>query len=271
MSNKGISDGAAFGVIVVIILIIAAVKKLIEAVPVELWIALGIMVGVGFLALVTSWFVSAYRESQAAAEERARAERAAQEAAAKRERELKAQKEKKRRIETLGTDNAALVESALAAAKQVGASEAARTGWLGDVDFTVDIRAITDKFQKAHALRRVADKLSALDKPSLDDRKILAEANTTIAGLEVAAVRQVELIVKCATEARLIDKSIREERKDARTAEQRAELHAKLSGMLYGIEATPDASPPESAADSVMARVQAYREIRNQIQLARDS
>ena len=35
------------------------------------------------------------------------------------------------------------------------------------------------------------------------------------------------------------DESLRTEREDARTAEQRAELHAKLSSMLYGIEAAP--------------------------------
>lgn len=39
--------------------------------------------------------------------------------------------------------------------------------------------------------------------------------------------------------------------------------------MLYGIEATPDTTPTDSAADAVMARVQAYREIKNQIQRAR--
>jgi hypothetical protein len=159
----------------------------------------------------------------------------------------------------------------VAAVKEVGASEAARAGWLGDVDFTADIQGITDNFQKAHALRKVAHTLSALDKPSMDDRKIFAEAKTTVANLELAAIERVELIGKCATEARLVDKSLRDEREDARTAEQRAELHAQLSGMLYGIEATPDATPADSAADAVIARVQAYREIKNQIQQVRDS
>lgn len=110
-----------------------------------------------------------------------------------------------------------------------------------------------------------------MDKPSVDDRKILAEAKTTTANLECAAIERVELIRKCATEAHLVDESLRNEREDARTAEQRAELHAKLSAMLYGIEATPDTTPTDSAADAVMARVMAYREIKNQIQQARDS
>jgi hypothetical protein len=81
----------------------------------------------------------------------------------------------------------------------------------------------------------------------------------------------VELIVKCANEAKLIDKSLRIERDDARVAEHRAELHGKLSAMLYGIEATPDSTPTDSAVDAVMARVQAYREIKSQIERARDS
>jgi hypothetical protein len=109
-----------------------------------------------------------------------------------------------------------------------------------------------------------------LDKPSVDDRRILAEAKTTAANLESAAIERAELIAKCATEAHLIDESLRNERADARTAEQRADLHGKLSAMLYGIEATPDTTQTDSAADAVMARVQAYREIKNQIQRGRD-
>ena len=109
------------------------------------------------------------------------------------------------------------------------------------------------------------------NKPCVDDRRILAEAKTTAANLECAAFERVKLIGKCATEARLIDKSLRDEREEARTAEQRAELHGELSAIRYGIEATPDATPTDSAADAVMARVQAYREIKSQIQQARDS
>lgn len=147
-------------------------------------------------------------------------------AAAKREREERARREKQQRIDTFGLQNAKLVESALLAVTQVSASETARAGWLGDVDFSADIKGITDNFQKAHALRGVIDKLSALDKPSVEDRKILAEARTTVADLERTATERVELIGRCATEAQLIDKSLCSEREDARVAEQRAELHA---------------------------------------------
>lgn len=165
--------------------------------------------------------------------------------------------------------NAVFVESALDSVKRVVASEAAQTGWLGDVDFGPDTKVIADNLQKAHALRKVADRLSGLDNPGADDRRILEEANTTIAELETIALKRVELIAQCATEAELIDESLRKERADAHTAQQRAALHAKLSGMLYGIEATPTATSMESGVDGVMARVQAYREVKNAIKQAR--
>ena len=214
--------------------------------------------------------VSEHNQARALREEQARISRAAQAAAAKRREKEKAREVQQQRINNLGELNAEFVECALAAVKQVGESEAARTGWLGDADFTADIEEITANFQKAHALRQVAKKLSALDKPSEDDRKILAEANTSIANLELTAIERVELIVQCAKEARLVDESLSDERKDAQTAEQRAELHAKLSAMLYGIEAAPNTTPTDSAVDAVMTRVQAYREIKNQIQQARE-
>lgn len=40
--------------------------------------------------------------------------------------------------------------------------------------------------------------------------------------------------------------------------------------MLYGIEATPNTTTTDSGADAVLARIAEYREIKNQIQLARD-
>ena len=238
---------------------------LIALVPKPVWIALGI----GLVITVAVWGIAktadAIERSRAEAAERERVRQAAQAAAAKREREQRVRQERQRRIDTLGNHNASLVESALSAVQRVAKSEAARAGWLGDVDFTVDISRITDGFAKAHALRAVTDRLSALDKPSADDRKILAEARVATANLERAAIERVELIAKCAKEAQLIDRSLQTEREDARVAEQRTELHGKLSAMLYGIEAAPDFTPTESAVEAVMARVQAYREIKSEI------
>lgn len=253
MARGNKDSGSAVGGLIFLIVLIALVPKWV-------WITLGVAVGVAVVIWLIYAAWTAYEKDRAAAEKRARLHR-----------EAEAARARQQRIETLGADNAALVESAQAAVKRVVASEAARAGWLGDVDFTADIQAITDNFQKAYALSKVAEELSALADPSVEDRVILAEARTTAANLETAAVERVELIAKCASEARLIDDSLRKERADAKTAEQRAQLHAKLSAMLYGIEAAPDAAPIDSAVDSVMARVAAYREIKNQIQRARDA
>jgi hypothetical protein len=53
----------------------------------------------------------------------------------------------------------------------------------------------------------VVSELSALDKPSADDRQILAEAGTAAADLERVALDRVVLIGKCAREAILVDES----------------------------------------------------------------
>ncbi len=218
----------------------------------------GVFVG-GVLIGGTYWAVNR--------DKRARAERAT---AAERDRKAQALVEKERRVEKLGKRNAGLVESALAAVKKVSDSEAARKGWLGDLDFTPDIQAITDNFEKAHALRQVVRELSALDNPSAEDRKLLAEARAAARKLETTANERVELIGECAAKAGLIDQSLRDERAEAKTAAQRAELNAKLSALLYGIEATREPAPADSAAvDAVMSRVAAYQEIQRQIQQAR--
>ena len=183
------------------------------------------------------------------------------------------QREARRRADdalALGPRYAEIVKTALATIRDIRNSEAARSGLLGDVDFDADIGGITDNLKKAHALQKVSDTLAALDSPSSDDRRILTEANTTVARLETAALNRVELIAQCATEAKLVDKSLQDERKEAKTSAQRAELHAELAAMLYGIEATPDTTPTDSAASSVLLRVQAYREIKNRIQLTRE-
>lgn len=264
MSSKRSSDGsnAVGGLIFGVIVLIAMVPK-------PVWIALGVITAVTVLSWVVHKAVVAMERRSHEAQERKRKQRAELAAADKRQREERVRAETQQRIEALGKQNAALLESALSAVQQVAVSEAARAGWLGDVDFSADIKGITANFEKAYALRGVINKLSTLDKASAEDRKILAEAKITAAKLETAATERVELIGKCAKEALLIDKSLRTEREDARVAEQRAELHAKLSAMLYGIEAIPDTSPTDSAVDAVMARVQAYREIKMQIQQAR--
>ncbi|MDQ1306031.1 MAG: hypothetical protein QG671_1863 [Actinomycetota bacterium] len=238
-------------------------------IPKAVWIGLVAVAGIAVAVWITHKAVTGYRRGKAAAEKQAQLDAEAEAARVKREAKENARRAKQQRIEELGAKNAAVVESAQAAVQRIVGSEAADAGWLGDVDFTADLDEITESFRKVHALRKVADELSALAEPSADDHKILAEAQAAAADLENDAVERVSLIEKCAAEAGLVDESLRVEREAARTAEQRAQLHAKLSSMLYGIEATPDMDDVDSTADAVMCRVQAYREIKSQIQLGR--
>lgn len=254
MAGKDSEDGCAkvlSGAVVGIIVLIAMIPK-------EVWVFLGVGAGVALGVWLAIKGLAAYKKSRAEAAKRERAARAARAAAATRQ-----------LIEKIGKKNFLLVQSAQTSVQNVAASEAARAGWLGDVDFTADITGIIATFGQAYALRKVAGELSGLDSPSADDRKIFGEANATAEDLERAALERVTLIGKCATEATLIDESLQQEREDARTGEQRAQLHAKLSSMLYGIEAAPATTSADSTADAVMARVQAYREIKNQIQHVR--
>ena len=266
MAKKGNdSVGGAIGAVLFGIVVIIAM------IPKPVWIALGITAAAAVLCWVIYKSILAYERTRAAAEEQARIEQAAQAAAAKRARAEQLRREKQQRIDAVGRKHADLIDLAWVNVKKVGASEAARAGWLGDVDFSADIAGVTDSFEKAHALRKVTEQLAALDKPSAEDRRILTEATKTAAALERSAVGRLDLIERCAKEAALVDKSLQQDRKDARTAEQRAELHGQLSAMLYGIEAPPQTAARDSTADAVMARVAAYREIKNQIQLAREN
>ncbi|EID14880.1 hypothetical protein [Mycolicibacterium phlei] len=249
MSRK--SDGTGVGGLIFAIFI------LIAMIPKEVWIALGVVAGLGVLIALISWVAKKHEQYVAAKEARELAEQ-----------KERTRRERQHRIETLGKDNAALVESALAAIDELSETEAARTGWLGDIDFSADIAAVTANFEKAHSLRQVIGELSALRNPSEDDRRILAEAKETASELESTALQRINMIGQCAEEARLIDRSLQEEREESRTAEQRAQLHAKLSAMLYGVEAAPRTTPQSTGADSVMARVQAYRDIKNQISVS---
>ncbi len=187
--------------------------------------------------------------------------------------------ERERLREEHAARNAKAVEAALAAVRELAASEAARSGWLGELDFTNDIAIIRDNFQRAEALRETADTLflldrptslldqptSVLDQPNDDDRRLLRDATNAIADLEAAANRKVDLIRQCAASARRIDGSLKDERQEADNEAKRAELQAKLSAMLFGVEVAHDRTAGDSAVDAVMSRVHAYREIKEQI------
>ncbi|CQD07976.1 hypothetical protein BN970_01537 [Mycolicibacterium conceptionense] len=113
MSRNKSSSGASGAIFFLFVLI--------ALVPASVWIALGVIT----VVVLVSW--GAYKavvvlvQRSHEAQERNRKQQAKQVADAKRQREERIRKEKQRRIDTLGTQNAALVESALSAVKQVAA------------------------------------------------------------------------------------------------------------------------------------------------------
>ncbi|WP_149480497.1 hypothetical protein [Mycolicibacterium sp. P1-18] len=213
---------------------------------------------------------AAKRERQAAELQKKRdvERRAAALAAAQRRLEEQGRTEEKRLIGKYGKPGAMAVMKAKSSVQLLMATEAASTGWLGDVDFASDLEEIEDHFRRIVALRIMVAELTALPKPNSDDRKILADAKATTSRLERKADERVKLLEQCASEARHIEDSLQQERDDARLAAAREKLHGDLAAMIYGAESTAPSSS-ESGADAVIARVQAYREIKGELERAR--
>ena len=115
-------------------------------IPKPIWIVLGVVAALGLLS-GSSKGLTAWEQSRLADESgrvcSRQTRRLPPSASVKKARRLKQQ-----RIEALGSANAARVRSAQAAVKQVVASEAARTGWLGDVDFTADLKESSTAFRR---------------------------------------------------------------------------------------------------------------------------
>lgn len=248
-------DGAgAVGLVALVLVVVVAI-----VVPKPLWITIVIVFGIAAVAIVGTLVRKDLGEQR-------QVRQAADRAAA----EEQAQLERARQSSRLGSENVKRFEAAQAAAERVTHSDAAHEGWLGEVDFTEDLRTVEENFEKSTALRVTAADLRALSDPTPDDRRILSDAQDAADRLESAAIRLVDLIGRCADEADLIDASLRKQHQDVENERRRAELHGDLSAMLYGVESAVDGEPSEAGADRVMARVAAYREIIAEIARVRD-
>ncbi|MFV8170894.1 hypothetical protein [Mycolicibacterium peregrinum] len=106
MSSNKNSSGLG-GLIVFVFVLIALVPK-------SVWIALGIAIAAGVACWLAYKGVVALEKYGYEKQQRDRAQQAATAANAKHQPEERIRKEKQRRIDTLGKQNAALVESALA-------------------------------------------------------------------------------------------------------------------------------------------------------------
>ncbi|MGW0157822.1 hypothetical protein ACWDUN_00730 [Mycobacterium sp. NPDC003323] len=226
-----------------------------------------LLVGVAVYAYVTTRSAQRREKERIHREEAARLARE-KAAAHRRQKEERARLEERNLTEALGKRGAALLKRAKSSVQQVVSTEAAQLGHLGEVDFAPDVKDIEDSLRKLQALQAKSNELSGLPAPSSHDRDIVAHARSSITRLERRASERVKLLEKCASEAALIDDSLRKERDEKQLAAQREELHGELAALLY-VTDTAHAVPVESAADSVIARVQAYQEIRGQIVRAR--
>ncbi|PND57977.1 hypothetical protein CRM90_08160, partial [Mycobacterium sp. ENV421] len=151
--SRNRSSGGGIGGLLLFLLVIGWLGSHMHAV-IGFLVAVGIIGGLVLLGVALYRGAGALEERQAIAREQARIDQAARADAAARKRKEQADREKQQRIDMLGSENAARLESALKAVKQVGASEAAREGWLGDVSFSPDIAGITSNFAKAHEFGR---------------------------------------------------------------------------------------------------------------------
>jgi hypothetical protein len=214
---------------------------------------------------------------RSSARERARREAARRAQRARKEAKLRAaeqaaiKRRRKERVNELGRAGVGLIEHAESAITRITLTEAAQTGWLGDLsdlDFSADLATITANVKQAQQLRNLADELKALPSPTAADRAMLDEAKAQTKRLEQRAKERAKLLADCASKAELIDKSLRDEREQARIAERRDDVRSRMSATLHGVDAMPDASQSD-ATDRVTAFVDAYQEIRAVIERAR--
>ena len=196
----------------------------------------------------------------------------------------KQKKDEARRLEFLtqqrkrefGSTGARLYEQADTSVSQIAASEAARTGWLGDpaqFDFRADLEAIAANLRRAEKIRTVTSAAASIRDFSQADKKMLHDAEVEISNLENSVKQRVELMAECAQQAADIDRALREERESVVMAQRREDLRGRLGPILYGSQTMPIDSPSESA-DVVTARAAAFHELKALIdkhRLAADS
>lgn len=168
------------------------------------------------------------------------------------------------RKQEFGSAGARLYEQADASVLMIAASEAARSGWLGDpadFDFRADLEAIAANLRRAGNIRAVTADAASIRDFSQADKQMLHDAKVEIAKLENSVKQRVELIGKCAQQAADIDRALREERESVVMAKRREDLRGRLGPILYGSQKMPIDRPSESA-DVVTARAAAFHELK---------
>ncbi|MBS9532210.1 hypothetical protein KIH27_01250 [Mycobacterium sp. M1] len=173
----------------------------------------------------------------------------------------------RKRIDDFGKDGLSLIARAQRAVDGIMATEAARDGWLGDaddLDFSADLTMITGTLKQARRMEKLAAKSKAIPRPSDEDTSMVRDAERAVKHLRSAVKQRAQILDDCASQARHVDRTLAQEREDARLAERRDEARRQLAAELYGVEAAPPASHSD-AADAVQAYVAAFRELKGVI------
>ncbi len=185
----------------------------------------------------------------------------------RRKRVKQRQRRERERVERLGKDGLKKLVQMKEAVKRIGETEAAREGWLGDtrdVSFGADLQLAEDQLEQIVTLRTKAGKSKRLPHATEADKQMVKEAEAAAKRLETVVRERIRVIEGCARKAEEVDDTLREQRHRADAASQRDELRGQLAAMLAGVELTRGSQPSDSA-DAVVARVEAFHELKDSI------
>lgn len=167
----------------------------------------------------------------------------------------------------LGPHGVALLDAAETAVGRIKRSEAASTGWLGDLedlDFKDDLTMIRENSRDTMKLSQLIEESRNLPNPSDTDTAMHDDARAKVKQLQSESRSRVKALQECADKAEQIDQSLRDEREQARIAEQRDDVRSRLEAQLYGVEAARPQAPSQSL-DKTNALAAAFMEIRGSL------
>ncbi|OBK82276.1 hypothetical protein A5649_09300 [Mycolicibacter heraklionensis] len=171
---------------------------------------------------------------------------------------------RRQRVVEFGPAGARLFKEAEESVLRIAASEAARTGWLGDpadFDFHADLEAIADNLRRGKEIRAVTADASAIQGFTESDKQMLHDAQLAVARLENSVKQRVKLIGECSRHADDIDRTLREDRESVAMAKRRDDLRDRLGPILYSSGTMPTETVSESA-DVVTARATAFHDLK---------
>ena len=157
---------------------------------------------------------------------------------------------------------------ARAAVRGIVASEAARSGWLGDLeasDFSADLTNLEEDLRVANQLRQLVKEISSLPSPTAADSALLEEARHKLASLDRRSADRFKLLEKSWARTKMLDKTLQKQRENLALDREREDLHQQMVAALSEVDASPDVTS-SSAAERIVALTAAYEEINGPIQ-----